>query len=81
MARDRFEALWKHLKVSSHRRDEANTITRWAPADEYVYAFNGSRSESLFLGESICVDKSMSRWYGLGGSWSTIGLPHYVVID
>jgi hypothetical protein len=29
----------------------------------------------------ICVDESISRWYGLGGSWIEVGLPHYVAID
>jgi hypothetical protein len=23
----------------------------------------------------------MSRWYGLGGSWINMGLPHYIAID
>ncbi len=29
----------------------------------------------------ICVDESMSRWYGLGGHWINMGLPMYVAID
>ena len=28
----------------------------------------------------ICVDESISRWYGLGGHWIDIGLSHYVAI-
>ena len=36
---------------------------------------------NFFLSEWICVDESMSRWYGLGGSWINIGLPMYVSID
>ena len=31
--------------------------------------------------ELICVDESMSRWYGLGGEWLDIGLPTYRAID
>jgi hypothetical protein len=29
----------------------------------------------------ICVDESISRWCGLGGSWIEVGLPHYKAID
>ena len=30
---------------------------------------------------SICVDESMSRWYGIVGHWINAGLPHYIAID
>ena len=29
----------------------------------------------------ICVDESISRWYGMGGHWINEGLPIYVAID
>ena len=29
----------------------------------------------------ICVNESMSRWYGQGGHWINHGLPQYVAID
>ena len=28
-----------------------------------------------------CVDESISRWYGLCGTWINCGLPFYVAID
>ncbi len=31
--------------------------------------------------ELICVEESISHWYGLGGHWIDVGLPHYVAID
>jgi hypothetical protein len=31
--------------------------------------------------ETICADDSVSRWYGLGGSWIEGALPYYVAID
>jgi hypothetical protein len=31
--------------------------------------------------ESICVDESISRWYGQGGHWIDLGLAHHVAID
>ncbi|KAI2511132.1 Transposase IS4 [Fragilaria crotonensis] len=29
----------------------------------------------------ICVDESMSRWYGQGGHWINHGLPQYAALD
>ena len=29
-------------------------------------------------GDTVCVDESMIRWYGLGGSWINMGLPTFV---
>ena len=29
----------------------------------------------------ICVDESMSRWYGIGGHWINACLPQYIAID
>jgi len=29
----------------------------------------------------ICVDESISRWYGVGGDWINAGLPMYAEID
>jgi hypothetical protein len=31
--------------------------------------------------DQICIDESMSRWYGKGGDWINDGLPHYVAIE
>ena len=27
------------------------------------------------------MDESISRWYGLGGSWIDVGLPTYVAME
>ena len=35
----------------------------------------------MFPSETICVDESISRWYGLGRDWIDVGLPHYVCLD
>ena len=29
----------------------------------------------------ICVDESMSRWYGIGGNWIDASLPQNIEID
>jgi hypothetical protein len=46
-----------------------------------VSAINAWKSKTLTPTSDICVDESFSRWYGLGGKWSNIGLPHYVSIQ
>jgi hypothetical protein len=48
---------------------------------DFVDRFNEYRKASFIPSESICVDESMSRWYGQGGSWINHGLPMYVAID
>ena len=35
----------------------------------------------FFPSDEICVDESMSQWYGQGGHWINHGLPMYVAID
>ena len=36
---------------------------------------------SFLPSEWICVDESISRWYGLRGGWTNIGLTVYIAID
>ena len=49
--------------------------------DGFVKIFNDYRTQSFIPSEMICVDESISRWYGQGGDWINFGLPHYVAID
>ena len=46
-----------------------------------VEIFNLHREDSFIPSEWICVDDSISRWYGLGGGCINIGLPMYMAID
>ena len=46
-----------------------------------VTNFNIHREEYFIPSEWICVDKSISRWYRLGGAWINIGLLMYKSID
>ena len=43
--------------------------------------FNEHRAASYHPSDTIVVDESISRWYGLGGDWINTGLPHYVALD
>ena len=44
-------------------------ISRCRIVDDFIGAINVHRE--IFFGryKLICVDESMSRWYGLGGEW------------
>ena len=77
MSRNRFEQLRQNVMFGS----EVSTIDRWGLVTEFINAINEHRSSQVIPSERICVDESMSRWYGLGGYWIDVGLPHYVSMD
>jgi len=54
---------------------------RWLLIDDFIEAFNEYRAANFSPGSTICVDESISRWYGMGGHWINEGLPHYVAMD
>lgn len=85
MSRNRFEMIWKALRFSYQpdtRPDEMPTEEyRWMLVDDFIQFFNSYREKKFFPGAVICVDESISRWYGLGGDWINEGLPMYVAID
>ena len=50
--------------------------------DDFIFAFNLHNGKVFVkVSEDLCIDESFSRWYGLGGCWIQVGLPHYVAID
>ena len=49
--------------------------------DDFVLAFNEYRAKNYSPSDRICVDESISRWYGLGEHWINCGLPNYVAMD
>ena len=53
----------------------------WQLVDDFVQNFNNHRSNNFKPGTKICVDESISRWYGQGGDWINKGLPMYVAVD
>jgi hypothetical protein len=85
MSRNRFDELMKCLRWCE-RPDErppgmSSEKYRWMLIDGFVERFNGYRAATFTPSERICVDESMSRWYGQGGDWINHGLPMYVAID
>lgn len=53
----------------------------WLLVDGFVEAFNLHRRQTFTPSDLICVDESISRWYGQGGHWINHGLPMYIAID
>ena len=49
--------------------------------EDFVENINKHREQFYLASYVLCVDESMSRWYGLGGHWINIGLPMYVALD
>ena len=40
---------------------------RWKLVDDFVKRFNDYHAENFIPSEMICVDESISRWYGQVG--------------
>ena len=85
MSRNRFDELWRHCILSEQPAerplDMSHEAWRWMLVDDFVNNFNDHRQAFYKPSWLICVDESISRWYGLGGSWINIALPHYVAMD
>lgn len=83
LSRSRFDAVWSCVTFSAQTgtASDASEQSRWQLIDDFVASINQHRAAHVTPSESICVDESMSRWYGQGGKWISRGLPAYVAID
>jgi Transposase IS4 len=85
MTRDRFHTLFRYMVWSTQPsiRPEGmlSEAYRWLLVEDFVKNFNDHRANLFSPGWQVCVDESISRWYGLGGHWINIGLPMYVAMD
>ena len=85
MSRQRYDDIHRKLVWSEQPgvRPEGMTSEtyQWMQVDDFVDRFNEHRKKFFSASDLICVDESMSRWYGLGGSWINGGLPHFVAMD
>ena len=85
MSRNRFVDLSASVRWSEQPDDPPEGMSpeqyRWLLVDGFVSRFNQHRESTFSPAWSICVDESMSRWYGIGGNWIDAGLPMYVAID
>jgi hypothetical protein len=85
MARTRFDDLWRYLLWSEQPPIRPEGMShekhRWMLVDGFVNRYNHHRETNFIPSDLICVDESISRWYGQGGHWINHGLPMYVAID
>ena len=49
--------------------------------DGFVDWYNSHQETNFSPSDLICIDESISCWYGQGGHWINHGLPMYVAID
>ena len=84
MPRKRFDDLWMCIRFSEQPPNRPSEMTseqyRWRLVDDFVKNFNEHRAQNFFPSDEICVDESMSWWYGQGGHWINHGLPMYVAV-
>ena len=84
MGRDRFVDILRHVRFS-WQPDTQGELTsvqwRWALVEEFVDSINSHIEQHVTPSDLLCVEESISRWYGRGGHWIEDGLPHYVAID
>ena len=85
MARERYCQLMRHVAWSSQPEERPDGLSsetyRWMLVDDFVKNINAHRRSFFSPSWQICVDESIIRWYGLGGTWINCGLPMYVAID
>ena len=85
MTRRRFDNLWRCLRYSHQPKTKPANMTgeayRWMLVEDFVKNFNAHHASQFIPSFMICVDESISRWYGHGGDWINMGLPMYVALD
>jgi len=82
MPRAMFDALWSSVAFSKQVVDGGETEESWWQLiEDFVFNINLHLSARVTPSDLICVDESMSKWYGQGGHWILKGLPMYVAID
>lgn len=71
MSRQRFNNLWACLCWSHQPIARPNSMShsqhRWMLVDDMISIFNQHRKDHFIPSKWLCCDKSILRWYGLGG--------------
>ena len=53
----------------------SSEVYRWRLVGDFEKKPNNHREAMFTPSTMIYVDKSLSRWYGIGGEWINSGLP------
>ena len=79
MSRQRFDDLWMCIRFSNQPKisplEMSSERYRWKLVDDFFFEYKNHGKQML------CVDESISQWYGQGGEWINKWLPMYVAID
>jgi Transposase IS4 len=85
MTRHCFDTLHANIRHSRQLENRpvgmSSECYRWTLVDDFITNFNNQRASQFNPSHLICIDESMSRWYGQGGEWINHGLPFYFAID
>jgi Transposase IS4 len=85
MSRERYDMITRYLvwsyQPSVRPEGMSSEMHRWMLVQDFVDRINDHRKKYFSPSSIICVDESISRWYGLGGHWINMGLPMYVAMD
>ena len=85
MSHNRFDTLWNNVLWSNQPAVRPDGMFseryRWMLVDGFVDRINNYRKKFYVTSQDICVDESMSRWYGQGGYWINHGLSMYRAIN
>lgn len=76
MSFHRFESLRSCIRYSGGGVTcGTSNCNLWALVDDFVTDINDHRGMFFTPTELLCVEESLSRWYGLGGEYAGVGLP------
>ena len=85
MLRKWFDDLWMCIRFSDQPCNRPSEMTseqyRWRLVDDFVKNFNEYQAQIFSPSDEICVNESISWWYGQGSYWINHGLPIYVAIN
>ena len=63
--------LWRYVRFRDQPdvrpSDMSSEQYRWRLVDDFVARFNAHRVSNFSPSDRICVDESISKWYGSGG--------------
>lgn len=84
MISNRFEQLRENIRFNFQQNSEQtseDSVSRWKLVYDFFYFINKHSEKHVFLSEYMCIDESVSPWYGTGESWLGVGPPTYISID